>query len=307
MKIKILSPASKQAYLGVFTKTSMLACLLTVSACTRLFFQPNQINYLKGVDIPFPIEEVTTKTADGYLLTHWLLKPEKTEGVVFYLHGNAQNITAHIRSVAWLVKHGYLVYMFEYRGYITQHKPSIEDTASDVQLALHSLIKKYPQLPIYVFGQSLGGSIAITSVAQLKDKEELCALITEAAFASYQGIAKEKLAEAWLTRLFQTPLSRLFSSDYDAKKYVAQLSPLPLLIIHSPDDKIVPMQHGALLYNTAKMPKRYLHSEGEHISTLQNPKYRIKLLEYLKNHQCKALPPSTEAPIESYRENSSPP
>ena len=258
------------------------------------------------MDIPFPIEEITTKTADGHLLTHWLLKPEKTEGVVFYLHGNAQNITAHIRSVAWLVKHGYLVYMFEYRGYITQHKPSIEDTISDVQLALHSLIKKHPQLPIYVFGQSLGGSIAITSVAQLEDKEELCALITEAAFASYEGIAKEKLAEAWLTSLFKAPLSRLFSSDYDAQKYVAQLSPLPLLVIHSPDDKIVPMQHGAILYKTAKMPKRYLLSEGGHISTLQNPKYRIKLLEFLKNHQCKVFPQRTETPVKGYRKNSNP-
>ncbi len=304
MKNNIFSPARKKAYLNVFSKTSLLACLLTISACTHVFFQPNQINYLKGVDIPFPIEEVTTKTADGHLLTHWLLKPEKIEGVVFHLHGNAQNITAHIRSVAWLVKHGYLVYMFEYRGYITPHKPSIENTISDVQLALHSLIKEYPQLPIYVFGQSLGGSIAITSVAQLKDKEELCALITEAAFASYEGIAKEKLSEVWLTSLLKTPLSRLFSSDYDAQKYVAQLSPLPLLIIHSPDDKIVPMQHGALLYKAAKMPKRYFRSEGGHISTLQDPKYRIKLLEFLKNHQCKEVPQKTEPPIKGYRKNS---
>jgi fermentation-respiration switch protein FrsA (DUF1100 family) len=288
---------NKSISLSVIAKTSMLASLLFISACTRLFFQPNQINYLKGVDIPFPIEEVTTITADGHTLTHWLLKPEKTEGVVFYLHGNAQNITAHIRSVAWLVKHGYLVYMFEYRGYITQHKPSVEDTISDVQLALHGLIEKYPELPIYVFGQSLGGSIAITSVAQLKEKEELCALITEAAFASYEGIAKEKLAETWFTGLLKAPLSRLFSSDYDAQKYVSRLSPLPLLIIHSPEDKIVPMRHGTLLYEIAKMPKSYLHSEGVHISTLQNPLYRAKLLEFLKNHQCKALPLSTKTSI----------
>jgi hypothetical protein len=289
LKIKTLSVANKLIYLRVIAKTSILATLLLISACTSLFFQPNQINYLKGVNIPFPIEEATTITADGHSLTHWLLKPEKTEGIIFYLHGNAQNITAHIRSVAWLVKHGYLVYMFEYRGYITQHKPSVKHTISDVQLALHDIIEKYPHLPIYVFGQSLGGSLAITSVAQLKEKDELCAIITESAFASYKGIAQEKLAEAWGTRLLKAPLSRLFSSDYDAQNYVARLSPLPLLIIHSPEDKIVPMQHGTLLYATAKMPKAFLHSKGAHIATLQHPMYRIKLLEFLKTHQCKIL------------------
>ena len=296
LKLLTLLSKKKSIYLKLVVRISILAALLTCSACTHFFFQPNQTNYLKGINIPFPIEEVTTKTAEGYSLTHWLLKPEKPKGLIFFLHGNAQNISAHIRSVAWLVQHGYLVYMFEYRGYITPYKPSLEDSISDVQLALKVLINDHPQIPIYVFGQSLGGSIAITSVAKLKEKDRLCAVISEAAFTSYEAIAEEKLSEVWITRLLKTPLSKLYSSKYDAQSHVAKLSPLPLLIIHSPEDKIVPFRHSKVLYDMAKMPKSFLHSEGEHIATFQNQAHRKNLLAYLKAQQCKTLPQSSTKP-----------
>ena len=271
------------------TAVLLFAVTIMISACTQLFFQPNQINYLVDIEVPFPIEEVGTTTADGQQLTHWLLKPEKPLGIVFFLHGNAQNISAHIRSVAWLVKPGYFVYMFEYRGYITKLKPSLEKTISDVQLALDEVIEKYPELPIYVFGQSLGGSIAIASISQFKEKEKLCALITEAAFTSYSDIAKEKFDEIWFPQWMTVPLSRLFNSDYDAKVHIANIAPLPILVMHSSDDKIVPIQHGESLFKAAIPPKSFIRSEGIHISSLGKPLYRTKFLQFIQEHQCKPL------------------
>ena len=39
------------------------------------------------------------------------------KGTVLFLHGNAQNISAHIAAVHWLPKAGYNLLLLDYRGY----------------------------------------------------------------------------------------------------------------------------------------------------------------------------------------------
>jgi alpha-beta hydrolase superfamily lysophospholipase len=60
------------------------------------------------------------------------------------LHGNAQNISAHIHSVHWLPKQGYHVYLIDYRGYgDSTGKPTgvIDDINTGFTWLIHSYRK----------------------------------------------------------------------------------------------------------------------------------------------------------------------
>jgi hypothetical protein len=54
----------------------------------------------------------------------------------------------------------------------------------------------------------------------------------ESTFASYRGIAREKLANFWLTWPLQVPLSWAVDDDYSPVDAIGRVSPIPVLIIH---------------------------------------------------------------------------
>ena len=66
---------------------------------------------------------------------------------------------------------------------------------------------------IAVFGQSLGGAIALSMVAAHPAKDRLAALVVEGAFSDYRAIAREKLGSFWLTWVLQWPLSLTIDGD----------------------------------------------------------------------------------------------
>jgi fermentation-respiration switch protein FrsA (DUF1100 family) len=133
-----------------------------------------------------------------------------------------------------------------------------------------------------VFGQSLGGAIAIYNVARSPYRQHIRALVVESAFASYRQIAREKLADFWLTWPLQYPLSWTVSDEYSPSKAVAGVSPIPLLIIHGDHDPIVPVGHGKRLFELAQEPKQlWIVSGGGHIQAFQRQSYRDRFVNYL--------------------------
>ncbi len=109
----------------------------------------------------------------------------------------------------------------------------MEGVQDDVDSALRTLLARPDVNPdrIVVFGQSLGGAIAIYNIAHSPYRRHIRGLAVESAFASYRGIAREKLAAFWLTWPLQYPLSWLVSDRYSPAGAVADISPIPLLII----------------------------------------------------------------------------
>jgi hypothetical protein len=267
---------------GVMMVIVMILCL----GCTNLFLQP-AMDLVPNPNLSrFQYEEVHFASQDGVALHGWFLQGKgKHRGVILFLHGNAQNISTHVNNVLWLVADGYDVFAPDYRGYgRSEGRPSVEGVHRDAEAALKYLMGKpfCKKEQIVLLGQSLGGAIAIYTVAHLPDKSRIAAVIADSPFASYRMIAREKLAGIFLTWPFQYPLSMLFNDDYSPLKCVKDVSPVPLLFLHGTRDRVVPVQHSRILFQEALLPKEMIESDVDgHINFFSSQSNRDKLLNFL--------------------------
>ncbi len=266
----------------------LICFLFLIAGCSSLFFYPQRelINnpFLQDVDY----RDIFFKTSDGLKLHGWFLKSkERSNGTVLFLHGNAENISTHVNNVLWLVDNGYDVFIFDYRGYgKSEGHASLKGVHIDAGSALETLFS----LPytnkkrIIVFGQSLGGAIAVYTVANSPHKNAVDALILDSAFSGYRTIAREKLAAVVITWPFQYPLSFLVSDYYSPVRWIKKVNPVPVLLLHGDKDTVVAVHHSRIIYNEALPPKELwvLEVKG-HIAGVRDKDVRGRLLNYLEN------------------------
>ncbi len=258
--------------------------ILLLSSCSGLFFFPEKRLLRTPTQLNLVYEDVYFETIDKLRLHGWWLPTKKPLATILFLHGNAENISTHIASVAWLPAAGFNVFLFDYRGYgLSQGEPNFKGLHQDVEAALATVKQRKDVSPnLILFGQSLGASIAITSLAASKYKESVRVLIIDSAFAGFRQIAREKLSDLWITWAFQWPLSLAFDNTYKPLEAISSISPIPILIIHGAADKVVPVHHAEQLYAAAKEPKKlWIVPNSGHIQSLNNMKIRQDLLDYL--------------------------
>ncbi len=271
---------------GFARRLFILGLLLSLGACSNLFFVPMQTLLRSPDELGLDFENVFIESSDGVRLYAWFLPTEETpRGTILFLHGNAENISTHIGSVYWLPSRGYNVLLLDYRGYgLSGGEPSLQGATDDVQAALHWLLD-HPHLDhnkIIVLGQSLGGDLGVVAIDRAGLAPRIRALILDSAFSDYRLIAREKLADFWLTWPLQYPLSWLISDHHAPEEAIARISPTPVLIIHGQADVIVPPHHAERLYRAAQKPKAlWIVPDTGHIDALTRPEIRDQLVDYL--------------------------
>ena len=264
----------------------VFACIALLQGCTGAFFQPQRAMVITPARIGLDYQDVYIQTPDGVRLHAWYMPAEgQARGTVLFLHGNAENISTHIASVYWLPVQHYNVLLLDYRGYgESSGTPSLPGLVMDAETAIGWLADR-PEVRaqgMVVFGQSLGGSVAVYAVAHSPYRSRIKALIIDSAFSSYRRIAREKLAGFWLTWALQVPLAWTVDDQYSPIYAIADISPIPLLIIHSVHDPIVPLSHAEALNAAAKQPKvLWRIAEGGHIQALTHEAERRRLAGYL--------------------------
>jgi fermentation-respiration switch protein FrsA (DUF1100 family) len=267
----------------------IIACLALLQGCTGAFFQPQRTMVITPARLGLAYQDVTMQTPDGVSLHAWYMPAQgEARGTVLFLHGNAENISTHIASVYWLPAQHYNVLLPDYRGYgESTGTPTLPGLVTDAETAIAWLAAR-PEVQtqgMAVFGQSLGGSVAVYAVAHSPERAQIKALIIDSAFSSYRRIAREKLAGFWLTWALQVPLSLTVDDQYSPIDAVAAVSPIPLLIIHCVHDPIVPISHAEALYAAAKQPKALWRiAQGGHIQALTHEEQRRRLGAYLDEH-----------------------
>lgn len=214
-------------------------------------------------------------TADDRIRIHgWWVPVERNRGTVLFCHGNAGNISHRLESIAVFRRLGMNVLIFDYRGYgLSEGSPDEEGTYRDAEAAYRYLREEraIPAEEIIIFGRSLGGAVAI----ELARRAQAAGLICEATFTS--AVEMGKLIFPSL------PVGLLVRNKYDSISKVGGLE-LPVLFIHSPEDDLVPYEHGLALFQAAAEPKEFLPIAGGHGDGFlaAGPAYAAGLDSFLK-------------------------
>ena len=232
-----------------------LAVLLYFSQ-SRMVFYPETGREIMATpaQLGLPFEDLQLKTADGISLHGWFIPAAQPRGTVLFLHGNAGNISHRLDSVQMFHRMGYSTLIFDYRGYGNSGgTPTEEGTYRDAAAAWRYLAEQrhIPACRIVLFGESMGAAIA----AQLASKQTPAALVIASGFTSVPDMAQHiypYLPVRWLTRI-----------HYDTREYLRTVT-APVLIAHSPQDEIVPYEHGRALLAAAHPPKQFLELAGGH-------------------------------------------
>ncbi len=265
----------------------LLFLLTGLTGCTSLFFYPGKLHVLTPDTLGLAYKDVYFESNGGVTLHGWFLPATaKTLGTILFLHGNAENISTHIGSVHWLPEHGFNVFLLDYRGYgASRGRPEIAGIHDDIEHAITYLLERTDINPdrLMIFGQSLGGAMAIYALAHSPHRNRIRALVVESAFSGYREITREKLASFWLTWPVQWPLSLPVCDTYSPSEAIPEISPVPILIVHGDQDQIVPVHHAYRLYARAQTPKQlWIVAGSGHIQAFRDPANRARLIHYLK-------------------------
>lgn len=219
-------------------------------------------------------EAVSLQAADGVGLHGWYLPAEGAERVLLFFHGNAGNISHRRASLEIFHRLGLNVLIIDYRGYgKSEGSPGEAGLYKDAMAAWDYLITErgFAADEVVIFGRSLGGAVAVDLASRLPAR----GLIVESTLSSARDFAQVAFPI----------LSRLIVMRYDFNS-VAKLPQVqvPVLVLHSPDDEVMPFHLGERVFEAAPEPKSFVRLRGGHNGGfyLSQPEYEHALAEWLR-------------------------
>jgi len=234
------------------------ACLCALIALRqgRLVWFPGPPPVTTPADHGLAFDELELVASDGVAIHAWRVRASgPARAAVVVCHGNAGNIESRIPLARAFVEMGCDVVLFDYRGYgSSQGTPSEEGTYLDAEAAwTWARDAGFDPGRIALYGESLGGAVAI----ELARRRPVAAVMVADTFTSLRDMGARFYP--WL------PVRLVLRIRYDSVSKVGDLR-VPLLVIHSRDDDLVPFELGEQLFAAAAEPKTFLETEGAHNS-----------------------------------------
>lgn len=244
-----LRPATRWWIRGAIAAL-LLAALLLLNPLERLFFLPTS-GPTPAQRGPAGTRSLRFESGDGTRLHAWFIPARGPYAAlpgpaVLHLHGNAGNILSH----AWFSEHlppaGFHTLVLDYRGYGESGGSAVrrEDLLADAHAAFEVLLEQPEVDPqrIAIFGQSLGGAIAVPLAAM---ELRIAAVVLESPFDSWRRIAANALGGD--PALLPARLVATAIRDTLAPRDLIGRIDRPILIYHGDRDSIVPVSHARTL------------------------------------------------------------
>lgn len=238
----------------------LLFSFLGLSSCSGLLYYPTTIKYVNEAELKHTPAEIFLKYDEQTELVAWYFEApkEKRKNFTFvFFHGNGQNISSHFQSLYWILDYGYNFLIFDYLGYgPNPGQPSPENTVESGKIAINWVKTNRPHDAIGIFGQSLGGNVALRTMSEL-DNFYSCVSVIESSFLSYQNIAQAMMRKRWLTWPFQFLPYLVMSDTKAAATNLSRLTESNYIIIHSKTDAIVPYNFGVEVFEKLPQKKQF--------------------------------------------------
>lgn len=236
-------------------------------------------------------EKFSFKNSDSHTLAGRLEKPDSgIKGYAIFAHcfTCSKNVLAASRIPKRLAEHGIAVLRFDFTGLgnsegdfsNTNFSSNVEDLVS----AFYALKDKY-EAPALIIGHSLGGAAALKAATQIP---ELKALATIGAPSDVDHIVChfkdgleeiEKKGEANVELAGRSfTIKKQFIDDIKGTALLKEIGKIrtPLLVMHSPLDKTVAIDHAAEIFSSAMHPKSFVSlNKADHLVTSEDDAHYI--------------------------------
>lgn len=285
---------------SIIFKLTLLLLTITGTGCSSLLYAPTRVWHVHPEKLGFTYTDVSFDSTDGkepVRIHGWHFRQSrfpKPLGHLIFFHGNGENRSSHFLSLGWILEKGYDYFIFDYQGYgDSEGTPCPEKTVLDGMSALRWFFQeskkpRYGNTPLIVFAQSLGGPVALRSLAELQESGELPvqlkAVVLDSTFPTYTSAGASVLSQHWLTYLLQ-PLSLVVLSDrWSPEPKWNSLPKVKYLVLHGDQDRMIDPKLGQRLFDRLPEPKQFiLIPGGKHIQSLfvADGQFRKDLLDLM--------------------------
>ncbi len=266
-------------------KTFLLLLALQMTACSSMFYYP-QKELLNTPDVlQLDYEQVELCEPTQPCLRNWYFPASTPEskGTILFLHGNAENVSTHLASTYWLPAAGYNVLMLEYRGYgASDGEAEITGMHADIIRGFKYLTDKKGAKHVIIYGQSLGGSMAIWARGQLNNVPALQLVVAEGAFYSYPGMVREKMGALSIFKYLFYPFSFCTRDDFSAWRWASR-GTAPLILLHGTADTIVNYDNSVQIAKNSNAMLISFPDKG-HLEIFKDTTNRQKLLDIFEKY-----------------------
>ena len=217
-------------------------------------------------DVGMDYRDVQVTTSDGLRLAGWWT-PSKNGAAVIVQHGYKTNRSTQLLEIAaTLARGGYGVLLSSLRAHDLNDGRVISFGLEEMKdlsawLAFIQTLEGVDPSRIGIFGNSLGGSLAIQLAAQT---QSIKAIVTHSAVASVRSTVATSIA--YFTGLPPFPFTPMIlfwvEQDWamephllDFTMWIAALDSQPILLMQGGADVVVAPESGQLLYDAAREPK----------------------------------------------------
>jgi len=286
---------------GLLVLLAALVCSLAYLALDR--WQRNQIFAVETTartwwrEPPEGTEVFDLHHDNGETVRAWYWQsPQAHAPTVLYLHGARWNLNGSAFRMQGWGDMGYSMLAIDYRGFgaSSPRLPSERSSLDDARLALAELARRQPDpASRFVYGHSLGGTIAILAVTD-RAAPPVAGLIIEAGFT--------RIADMLVTQSFGwiPGLHWVITQPFDAIARIAAWD-RPVLFLHGTADTVVPPAMSDALFAAAtEVPpdlRRLVKLQGVAHSNGVNSgaAYRDAIGQFIRDAQALAHPQSPGA------------
>lgn len=250
-------------------------------------------------------KELTLKTVDGLNISAFEVEAEDPKAVIVFISGiHNPSVTAFFGHARMFREYGYASILYDMRAHgksdgdlIAFGHLETRDTQAVVDYILDQV--KYTDLPIIVYGVSMGGAVAINSIGQIP---EISGLISMSAYSAWEDVFKENMlasgAPPFLVKL-QGPFINLYTvskfglktASLTPKKQITKLGNRPALIMHSLEDSQVAFGNFERLMEKAPAHvETWIRPGDEHMMAMDflypenDPEYVEQVLGFLEQN-----------------------
>jgi len=217
---------------------------------------PKILSNITPADFDLDYEDVTFVTKDGLKLKGWFIPKTKRAKTIILLHGYPADKGDILPALSFLHKN-YNLFLFDFR-YLGQSEGKYSTAGAKERYDLEAAVKYLKSRGIKevgIWGFSMGGAVALMTAENLP---EIKAIVAESSYARLSLMTVElyqlpilRNLLGFLTTLWAKAILGIDATEVAPVESARNLQ-IPVLLIHSKNDQVIPFKNALLLQEALK-------------------------------------------------------